>query len=621
MIQRTSHGADCPPASRTPRRRRGSKALLFAVPILLASLAGPYLQPVRVAAAATSYYVDCNGGDDSNSGQQPSQAWRSLARANQATLSPGDYLLLRRGCTWTGPLNAGWSGTSAAPITIESYGSGALPTIQNAHDNVVVTGSYLIFDSLATRADAPAYDPGCDNNPMGWRVGFRFMSGSSNDIVRNSSASDQFYGIDVQQGSSHNQFLHDQLLNNDMKSDNLSADSGGVGIVLGGDDNRVAYNYITGSDVCSRFYGRDGTAVEVFGGQNNVVDHNTSVDNNNFTELGNARTANNTFAYNYVRAYQTQANFLVVHGTKDSDGPTYNTRVYNNSVYLSGSQSYAIQCAQGCGPDVLTFENNIVWAENWIGYADAAFTERNNIYWRSDGHPPVWFPTGATSQVADPQYVDVPRGDLHLRPTSPAGGSGSWDAVNLGFTTDLDGNKVPQGTGPDIGAYELTGPQPSLSGGNMLADPSFDSSGAAWLWPWSLLTSAGAGAWITPDSSTAEDGGTSARVTITQANATPWAVQVQQRGLSLSAGRSYLLSFSAKASAGRTIQVAVQQGGAPYALYTLQTVNLSTDWQQFTVPVQMTASDPDAAVNFNLAGGTGQVWLDNVSLVPSSTTP
>jgi len=605
----------------TRRRRRGLKVLLVAFPILLASLSAPYLRPVHVAVAATSYYIDCNGGNDGNSGQQPSQAWRSLARANQATLYPGDDLLLRRGCAWTGPLNARWSGMSEAPITIESYGSGALPTIQNAHDNIVVTGSYLIFDSLATRADAPAHDLGCDNNPMGWRVGFRFTSGSSNDIVRNSIASNQFYGIDVEQGSSHNQFLNNQLVNNNMKSDTLSADSGGVGIVLGGDDNRVAFNYITGSDICSRFYGRDGTGVEVYGGKNNTVDHNTSIDNNNFTELGNARTANNTFAYNYVRAYQTQANFLVVHGTQDSDGPTYNTRVYNNSVYLSGSQSYAIQCAQGCGPDVLTFENNIVWAEDRIGYADAAFTEGNNIYWRSDGRPPVWFPTGATSQIANPQYVDVSRGDLHLQLTSPARARGNWDAVNLDFATDLDGNTVPQGNGPTIGAYEFASSAPSLSGGNTLTNPSFDNSGAAWLWPWSLLIPSGGAAWISPDSSMTEDGGTSARITINKSSGALWSVQVQQRGISLNSGRSYLLSFYAKSSASRTIQAAIQQGGAPYALYALRTLNLSTDWQQFTVPVQMNTSDPDAAVNFNLAGPPGQVWLDNVSLIPSNPTP
>lgn len=614
MIRHSPYGLALRPSSPITRRHRlRFKYLLFVLPALLAVLADPH--PTSVAAAATSYYIDCNGGNDSNNGQQPSQAWRSLTRANQATLYPGDYLLLKRGCTWTGPLNASWSGTSASPITIESFGSGAPPTIQNAHDNVVVTGSYLIFDSLATRADAPAYDSGCDNNPMGWRVGFRFLSGSDDNIVRNSSMSNQFYGIDVEQGSSHNQFLNNQLVDNNMKSDNFSADSGGVGIVLGGDYNRVANNYITGSDICSRFYGRDGTAVEVYGGQNNTVDHNTAVDNNNFTELGNARSANNTFAYNYVRAYQTEANFLVVHGTKDADGPTYNTRVYNNSVYLSGSQSYAIQCAQGCGPNILTFENNIVWAADRIGYADTAFTEANNIYWRSDGHPPIWFPISAASRVADPQYVNASEGDLHLQATSPAIDRGNWDAVNRGFTSDLDGNKVPQGNGPDSGAYEFAGSSPNVvTSGNMLANASFDNSGADWLWPWSLFVPNGSAAWVSPDTSVTEDGSTSARVTINQASSAPWAVQLQQPGLSLASGRSYLLSFYAKASANRTIQAAIQQTGAPYALYILQTVNVSTDWQHFTVPVRINTSDPNAAVNFNLANATGQVWLDNVSL-------
>src|SRR5581483_8791240 len=55
----------------------------------------------RAAAAGTTYYVDCIGGNDGNSGTASKLAWHSLSRANQAVLSPGESLLLKRGCTWT----------------------------------------------------------------------------------------------------------------------------------------------------------------------------------------------------------------------------------------------------------------------------------------------------------------------------------------------------------------------------------------------------------------------------------------------------------------------------------------------------------------------------------------
>jgi hypothetical protein len=41
-------------------------------------------------------------------------------------------------------------------------------------------------------------------------------------------------------------------------------------------------------------------------------------------------------------------------------------------------------------------------------------------------------------------------GDYHLQAGSPAINAG----LNLGYPLDFDGKAVPQGTAPDIGAYE-----------------------------------------------------------------------------------------------------------------------------------------------------------------------
>lgn len=408
-------------------------------------------------AAPTTYYVDCNAGNDSASGRTPSAAWLTLTRANSASLVAGDSMLLKRGCTWTGPLNVRWSGTTVAPIRIGAYSAGERPTIQNGHENVMVTGSHLLIENITTRSDAPGRDTSCENQPLGWRVGFRFMSGASYDTVRYSRADDQYIGILVEATADHIKILNNTLRNNDMRDPKLSVGAGAVGVALMGDDNEVGYNYISGSDACSPLYGRDGAAVEVYGGSRNLIHHNKAADNHNFTELGKAPSADNTYAYNLVTSSLKQANFLVTRGPSDEYGPVFRTRLYNNTVYLSGSASYALQCYGGCAADILTFKNNIVWAQDRIGFADNAFDESNNIYWRADGVPQVYFPIASSSKKTDPEFIDIAGMDFHLRGASPAVDVGSADALAIGLSRDLDGVALPQAGAPDIGAYERTG--------------------------------------------------------------------------------------------------------------------------------------------------------------------
>ncbi len=414
--------------------------------------------PAAVSAAATTYHVDCSAGNDSASGTATSTAWRSLSRANNASLYPGDRLLLKRGCTWTGPLKARWQGTSSSPVTISAYGSGELPKIQNGHENVMITGAHLVIENIWTRSDVPSRDSGCENQPAGWRVGFRLMSGSNNTTIRYSRADEQYIGVLLESGSYSNRILNNTLRNNNMKDPDPNSDAGAVGISLMGNDNEVAFNDISGSDACSRQWGRDGAAVEVYGGSRNRIHHNKASQNHNFTELGKTPSADNTYAYNRVTSSLTTANFLVTRGASNSYGPVYRTKLYNNTVHLSGSQSYAIQCYGGCGTGILTMKGNIVVAQDRVGYADNAFEESNNVYWRPGGSPKVYFPISSSSKKMDPKFVNIGSGDLHLQSSSPAINAGSTAAVLLGYTADLDNTSVPQGGAPDMGAYEYRTP-------------------------------------------------------------------------------------------------------------------------------------------------------------------
>jgi len=79
-----------------------------------------------------TYYVDSVSGADSNSGKQPASAWKSLSKVSSTTFHPGDRILFRSGCSWTGQLWPKGSGTSDHPITIGKFGGEGQPVINGA---------------------------------------------------------------------------------------------------------------------------------------------------------------------------------------------------------------------------------------------------------------------------------------------------------------------------------------------------------------------------------------------------------------------------------------------------------------------------------------------------------
>jgi len=53
-------------------------------------------------------------------------------------------------------------------------------------------------------------------------------------------------------------------------------------------------------------------------------------------------------------------------------------------------------------------------------------------------------------KIGDPLFVDFKNRDLRLRAGSPAVDAG----IDLGYKLDFDGNPIPSGSAPDMGAYE-----------------------------------------------------------------------------------------------------------------------------------------------------------------------
>lgn len=75
------------------------------------------------------YYLDSVAGSDSNDGTSAATAWKTLTKINAITLQPGNRVCLKAGGSWTGQLQPKGSGSSAAPIVVDQYGSGARPVL------------------------------------------------------------------------------------------------------------------------------------------------------------------------------------------------------------------------------------------------------------------------------------------------------------------------------------------------------------------------------------------------------------------------------------------------------------------------------------------------------------
>jgi hypothetical protein len=94
------------------------------------------LLPVLVS--ATTYYVSTTGLD-TNPGTQ-AQPWKTIAKVNALSFSPDDFILFKRGETWSETLIPPSSGSAGNPITFGAYGMGDLPTIDGSGRDYCVEG-------------------------------------------------------------------------------------------------------------------------------------------------------------------------------------------------------------------------------------------------------------------------------------------------------------------------------------------------------------------------------------------------------------------------------------------------------------------------------------------------
>jgi hypothetical protein len=429
-----------------------------------------------------SYYVDCLG-TDGNAGLSPSSPWKTLAKANQATVRPGESLLLKRGCTWNEQLVAKWAGTSTSPVLIGAYGSGSDPLIQRDAKGtstnlaaVSISGSYQIIEHIRVRVINPWLDSTClqqDGSamPHGWYAGFSLGGTSSHNTLRNLDASSLSVGITLSDLTHHNMvadnYLHDMHYLWALQKDAGGA-LGSIGINLHGNDGEFTRNlaernggYCTyGDGTVSRY----SAAFEVYNANRNYVHHNWAFGHRKHFEMGHDSTSttdDNVLAYNLFVSDAIDAVGPNIHGSGSAFGPVNRTQIYNNTIIFTGANSQSLVC--GCSGGA-TVRSNIFAAEWKAAYYQGTVTESNNIYWdyqkTSDAgtDPLVQFNVttqtsmDGTSMKLDPLVVD-PLNNWHLQAGSPAG---LGDVISANdpkladiLSYDLDGKT----TAWSIGAY------------------------------------------------------------------------------------------------------------------------------------------------------------------------
>ena len=153
-------------------------------------------------------------------------------------------------------------------------------------------------------------------------------------------------------------------------------------------------------------------------------------------------------------------------------GGSVTAKIYNNSTYLNGTlgdNSWFAELYIQENIASLDIRNNIFYAGAG-DYTISAVAQSNmtcdyNIHYGPSGNPfyyngternwSYWTNTlgkDIHGYNSNPLYVN-PSADMSIQSTSPAINAGT----NVGLTQDFDGNPVPQGPAPDIGAYEYQG--------------------------------------------------------------------------------------------------------------------------------------------------------------------
>lgn len=233
-----------------------------------------------------------------------------------------------------------------------------------------------------------------------------------NNVHNNGSASLAGSGISPYSDPEDGDWGDDNIVRWNTVRDQISAGSDGYGIAVDhyADDNQIYGNVVYGCDVGIGIYAALGTIV-----YNNTVYGNSVAPGGNYGELS----------------------------ISDDPYDRVSGTIVRNNVFMATQSTVAVQLRDAPYAST-TINNNIYYkaSGDWWEYNTAA-TGATMAGWRTASG------VDAASLNANPLLVS-PTTDFRLQAGSPALNVGA----SVGLTGDIVGTAIPQGAGPDLGAYE-----------------------------------------------------------------------------------------------------------------------------------------------------------------------
>ena len=293
-----------------------------------------------------AYYVDNTRPDNTGSGLSPATAKKTVGAANALPLNPGDYLLFKRGQTFTDAgLNISRDGTVSAPIYIGAYGTGARPIFDGG-------GNYANGSPLnPVPGPWPTYGTRDPVRLTGdWIFAEEFVAQQANYggvtidgahcEARNFLSRWNVAGVDHR--GTYAELHHYEILDNAVMSRNDNGgegDSGAFGHAVFGHDGDFHHFISSGHRATSYDYGMDGSAIELYGGKRNSFHHFIARDDQAMTELGNGETEDTTYS-NFVYHSVAGDNRIGVNIQGSAWNAPLRTTVHHGTIYLpAGTQN------------------------------------------------------------------------------------------------------------------------------------------------------------------------------------------------------------------------------------------------------------------------------------------
>jgi hypothetical protein len=426
------------------------------------------------------YFFDSKRGSDKNSGTSPNSPWRTLSPFNAVELMPGDSLRFKRGSFFVGPLLIKQSGNAERYIVVTDYGSKSdqLPHFNNTvfaegnYGNCIrVAGSYVVVQNIYC-SGTPAYKP-IEYTEEGWVVwemgAIHIQRGAKHCIIRNNELKDCVAGIrsNGEYALIDSNYIHD--CNRVLKQWNW----GPIGIWLGADNQEVRYNRVfnysavdprIGWGPDSYGSGADGGAMEIddarFPKSHISIHHNYTSDCQGFLEV----------TWTDVKQNPPYKNFQIDHNVSDDYQQFIalwrgeGCHIENNTIIrrkVNANDWGVFNITQRNGRNlirnniVVTEKNIVVFNLGRLGNARPKDSISHNLYFAASGELKIGLEAPGESAIfADPNFRNYNKAssatDFTILEKSPAKDKG----LNLGYKLDFVNTPIPQGTHPDIGAFE-----------------------------------------------------------------------------------------------------------------------------------------------------------------------